>query len=332
MRKRLMSIDPEQIAANMLRWWARRNPYMQTLPLHVWRAFTNFFGDGMRGAAALAFYAILSIFPLSLLLAVGISQLLGPAVAQEQIANGLALFLPAEAVAQLQTSLTEALDQGRQFGLVAIAGLLWAGTGFFNNITWSLDVIFEVPSGRSLWRQRIIAAFIVIMLIFLVSASFLTAGILQLVRAALLNQPPVWITISSTFLPVGLNMVIFALLFRYVPARYVYWDAVWPAAIFGAIGWEVARWLFALYLQNIADYQLIYGGIATAIVLQFWAYLVSAVFLLSAELCARLNEWFENNNSLRRSGQHQALFDDARRRRRLAQAPSPGGESASPPV
>ncbi len=312
MRKRLINLTPETIAAKLLRWWARRNPYMQTLPIHIWRAVQNFFGDGMRGAAALAFYAILSIFPLSLLLAVGISQLLGPAVAQEQIANGLALFLPAEAVEQLQTSLTEALQQGRQFGLVAIAGLLWAGTGFFNNVTWSLDLIFKVPSSRSLWRQRIIAAFIVVMLIFLVAASFLTAGVLQLVRAALLNQPPVWINISSTFLPIGLNMVIFALLFRYVPARYVYWDAVWPAAIFGAFGWEVARWLFGLYLRNIADYQLIYGGIATAIVLQFWAYLVSAVFLFSAELCARLNEWFEYNHARRRTSRRREVFGEAR--------------------
>ena len=130
MRKRLINLTPETIAAKLLRWWARRNPYMQTLPIHIWRAVQNFFGDGMRGAAALAFYAILSIFPLSLLLAVGISQLLGPAVAQEQIANGLALFLPAEAVEQLQTSLTEALQQGRQFGLVAIAGCFGRGRDF----------------------------------------------------------------------------------------------------------------------------------------------------------------------------------------------------------
>ncbi len=293
-----ITLDPERVGKSLLRWWGHRNPYMRTLPIYCWRAVRNFLHDGMRGSAALAFYFILSIFPLTLLLAVGIGQILGPAVAQEQIANGLSLFLPGETVNLLQANLSDALEQGRQFGLVAIAGLVWAATGLFTNVTWSLDVIFQVPSSRSLWRQRAIAAVIAIMLIFLVAASFLTAGILRLVHAAL---PNIWVTISSYFLPIGLNMVIFAMLFRYVPARHVYWDAVWPAAIFGALGWEVARWLFGLFLTNIANYQFVYGGIATVIVLQFWAYLIAAVFLFSAELCARLNEWFLSNTQVTRA-------------------------------
>jgi membrane protein len=309
MNKLPISLNPENIGRNLLRWWGKRYPYMRTLPLYLWRAVRNFLREGLRGAAALAFYTILSIFPLTLLLAVGISQILGPAVAQEQIANGLSLFLPAETVELVQRNLADALAQGQQFGLVAIAGLLWAGTGMFNNITWSLDVIFQVPSSRSLWRQRVIAAFIALMLIFLVAASFLTAGVLRLVQSALLNQPNIWLRISTYFLPIGLNMVIFAMLFRYVPARYVYWDAVWPAAIFGAMGWEMARWLFGMYLTNIANYQFIYGGIATVIILQFWAYLVAAVFLFSAELCARLNEWYQTLQEGRRAQHFQRTLD-----------------------
>ena len=87
-------------------------------------------------------------------------------------------------------------------------------------------------------------------------------------------------------------MVIFALLFRYVPAREVHWDAVWPAAIVGAVGWELAKSGFVWYTSSVANVQFIYGGIATAIVLLLWAYLIAAIFLFSAELCAQLNQWF----------------------------------------
>jgi uncharacterized BrkB/YihY/UPF0761 family membrane protein len=86
-------------------------------------------------------------------------------------------------------------------------------------------------------------------------------------------------------------MMIFALLFRYVPARRVYWDAVWPAAIFGAIGWEIAKTGFSWFLNNVANYQFVYGAIAAGIILLFWAYLIASIFLLSAEICAQLNEW-----------------------------------------
>lgn len=310
MKKLSLNWNPERFGRRFLRWWGKRNPYMRTLPIYIWRAVTNFVRDGMRGAAALAFYAILSIFPLTLLLAVGISRIVGPAVAQEQIASGLSLFLPIDTVALLQASLADALAQGRSFGLVAVGGLLWAATGLFSNITFSLDLIFQVPSSRSIWRQRVTAALMTIMLIVLVAASFLTSGILRLVQSALLNQPNIWINISSYFLPIGLNMVIFAMLFRYVPSRHVYWDAVWPAAIFGATGWELARWGFGLYLTNIANYQFVYGGIATVIVLQFWVYLVSAVFLFSAELCARLNEWFLSSYEMRHRHQQAIIFAD----------------------
>jgi membrane protein len=71
---------------------------------------------------------------------------------------------------------------------------------------------------------------------------------------------------------------------------------VWPAAIFGAIGWELAKIGFSWYLTNVANYQFIYGSIATAIVLLFWAYLLASLFLLSAEFCAQLNEWILENN------------------------------------
>ncbi len=114
-------------------------------------------------------------------------------------------------------------------------------------------------------------------------------------------------------MPLGLDIVIFALLFRYVPSRYVAWDAVWAASLFGAIGWELARAGFAWYLANLANYQFVYGGIATVIVLLIWAYLTASIFIFSAELCARLNEWLHmqaEERYLRRQAQMQQLLDE----------------------
>jgi membrane protein len=73
----------------------------------------------------------------------------------------------------------------------------------------------------------------------------------------------------------------------------VEWDSVWPAAVFGAAGWELAKVGFNWYLTNFANYQLVYGSIATVIVLLFWTFLLASIFLFSAELCAQLNEWWE---------------------------------------
>jgi membrane protein len=130
-------------------------------------------------------------------------------------------------------------------------------------------------------------------LVVLITASFVTSGTLRLLMALVLDRPSIWLTVGVYFLPLGLNMLIFALLFRFVPARSVHWDAVWPAAIVGALGWEIAKSGFGWYLTAVANVQFVYGSIATAIVLLFWAYVIAAIFLFSAELCAQLNDWIE---------------------------------------
>ncbi|MFN8375979.1 MAG: YihY/virulence factor BrkB family protein [Anaerolineae bacterium] len=273
-------------------WWERLHPTTQSLLNHLWLAIVNFSRHGTRQAAALAYYAIFSIFPLFLLLVVAISNLVNPALASEQIGNGLRLFLPTGMVSPLQNDVAAALNQAQSFGIVALAGLAWSALGLFSNLTSSLDLIFQVPASRSMWHQRLVALLMTLILIVLVIASFITSGVLNLIWAFLGSQPNVWMSLGRIFLPMGLDMVIFALLFRFVPARQVSWDAVWPAAIFGALGWELIKTVFGLYLGNLlTNYQIVYGSIAVGIALLLYAYLTASIFLLSAEICAQLNVW-----------------------------------------
>jgi len=280
------------------RYWMRLPDTWRTLPAHLWQAIVNFKDYGMRQAAALSYYAVFSLFPLTLLLAVAISDILGPAVAQEQIRQGLILFLPEETdtINLLQENIGQALDQSQTFGLIGLIGLSWSALGLFSNLTSALDRAFQVPASRSMWRQRLLAFLMTLALIALIITSFITSGVLQLVDALLLTNPSVWIRIGVFFLPFGINLVIFVLLFRYVPSRHVNWDAVWPPAILGAIALELAKTAFAFYLGNFADYQFVYGSIAAVIVLMLWAYLLACIFLICAELCSQLNLWLINQN------------------------------------
>jgi len=289
----------ERMLQPLRSWWSRRSSATQLLPKYLWKAVFNHIrsGYGPRQAAALSYYALFSVFPLILLLAVAIGALVEPAVAQEQIARALEWLLPSGTVGDIQEILSGALRQSSSFGLVATLSLIWAATGLFTNITLALDNIFEVPYVRSMWRQRLLAIIMGLTLVILFVASFVTSGVLRLIAALSLAGPNFWVLISTLFLPLGLNLVIFALLFRYVPAREVHWDAVWPAAIFGALGWELAKRGFEWYLTNLANYSIIYGSIATGIVLLFWAWLIASIFLFGAQLCARLNEWISESNS-----------------------------------
>lgn len=288
----------DQYAHQVNRWWQTNPAMTRALPSYLHRAISNFLSYGLRQAAALSYYAIFSIFPLTLLMAIVITRVVGPIVgnsaATAPIGLGIEPFLPPAAsqlLTLIQENVAQAVEQGASFSIIAVIGLIWSGLGLFSNITTALDFIFHVPSNRSLWRQRLTAVIMAVVLVVLITLSFVTSGVLRLLSALLLERPSVWVNVGSIFLPLGLDLVIFALLFRYVPGRRVHWDAVWPAAIFGAAGWELAKTAFGWYLLNVANYQFIYGTLSTGIVLLFWAYLISSIFLLSAEFCAQLNEW-----------------------------------------
>lgn len=306
-------------------WWATHSEPTRELPLVFLTAFRNFSRYSSRQSAALAFYSLFSVFPLTLLLAVLIGGLLEPAVAQEQIANGLSFFLPENTVSYVQDVLGESLQQSSSFGFVAIVAIMWSSLGLFSNITASLDEIFHVPQGRSIWSLRFLAVLMSITLVVLVIASFMTSGVLRLVSILLLDQPSLWVQIGILFLPFGLDVVIFSMLFRFVPARYVHWDAVLPAAMFGAIGWELAKAGFAYYLDSLGSFQFVYGSIATGIVLLFWANLIAAIFLFSAELCARLNEWIigQETRQINTNRQYSISLQDGQIRVRMPDTPEP---------
>lgn len=271
-------------------WWMRRDPTTRLLPHYMYHAIRDFNDYGSRQAAALAYYTVFSIFPLALLLTILIGRLLGAAVAQEQVARGLTLFIPPETAADLVANINQVLEQSSSFGVIALAGLVWSGLGLFSNVIASLEHIFQTPASRR-WRPRLMALVMLLILIILVTASFLTSGILGLIGLAIAGRPSTWISTAVAFLPMGLNVVIFILLFRFGPTRLIHWDAIWPAAIFGGAGWELAKAGFGWYLSNFANYQVIYGSIATAIILLFWAYLTASIFIFSAQLCAQLNNW-----------------------------------------
>lgn len=281
----------QYITGQLGKIWRRLPTSLRQILTHSGRALFNFREYGARQAAAITYYALFATFPLILLLAIGAGRILGPAVAQKQIADALSLVLPAQALSEIQRSLEQAILQGAPFVVVALLGLLWSSLGLFANLTAALDFIFRASSERGVWQQQLTAFAMSVVFIFLMGVSFLTSAALQLVSVFLLNTTSTWLTIGITFLPAGLNMVIFVLLFRFIPRQTVYWDAIWPAALLGATGWELTKWVFRWYLSTVANYQFVYGVFFTAIVLFLGAYVVMAITLFSAEICAQMNEW-----------------------------------------
>ncbi len=264
---------------------------------HLLTGWTHFVQRDTQFAASLSYFAIFSLFPAVLLIVTFISRLIGPALAQEHILRILNLLIPAEVISPVEDTVRFALQQSHSFGLLVLVGLGWSALSLFSNLTIALDTIFHPAYWRPLWHKRLLALLMYAVLGIILLGSLVTSITIRLMSIFTLSQSGVTLNLILQFLPLGLNMTIFALLFRYAPRVHVHWEAIWPAALAGGGGWLIAQNVFVWYLRNFSALNQIYGSLATAIVLLLYVYISAAILLLAAELCAAINIWIDTRHS-----------------------------------
>lgn len=273
------------------RWWIYANAMTGGLLSDVYRAGDRFSKHGFHESAALAYYGVFSLFPLLLLLIVGIGTILGPAAAHKQIDGILRIFLPLSTANFLQDSIAEALKQRSSFGLVATVTLSWSALGFFTNLSSALNRSFGSGEPRNTIQKRFFGCGIMIAMGVLLLASLATTAIFGVIDLLAFSSASPWLTVSSLLVPLSLSVSLFAFLYRFIPVRTVRWDAIWMAAFLGGIAWEIAKRGFAYYLDNVASYNWIYGSVATIIVLMLWAFITGIIIIFGAELSVALDDW-----------------------------------------
>lgn len=66
------------------------------------------------------------------------------------------------------------------------------------------------------------------------------------------------------------------------------WRNLYPGVLASLAAWLVLSYIYAVYMENFANYSLLYGSIGTAMALLVWMYLTSVTFIMGAELNATL--------------------------------------------
>lgn len=282
------------------RWWILANAMTDGLLQHLWWAIDRFSKHGTRESAALSYYAIFSLFPLILLLIVGVGTVLGPAAARNQIDGVLRIFLPAGTASFLQDSIAETLNSRGSYGLVAGISLAWSSLGFFSNLSSALSRTFRdqqgAQKGYNTWQSRLYGLAMMLALGVLLAASLATTIVFNLINLVVFYQTTSWISTGALIVPLSLSVAIFAFMYRFIPRRRVRWDAIWAAAFLGGGVWEIAKRVFTWYLDNLASYSVVYGSVATVIVLMLWVYLTGIIILLGAEVCVALDDWMSKRS------------------------------------
>ena len=271
----------------------------RSLPFLLQRTLIAAFDDNcINIAKGAAYSALLSFFPVLTSAATILVQ-----TRAQFVANTIQRFL-AEVVPPGTDDLVVRQFQvrgARPLIVLVIAGLvsLWAASSVIKSLMEGFQAAYRIPRTRGFLRDSGVA----ISLVILSAVPWVAASLLILfgaqVEGTVLNWLKVdpelgrfawlWILISRVtryLVALATTVLVTSSLYYIAPYRKQRWGAVLPGAILATALWLLATSGFAYYVRHLGNYNVLYGSVATSILLLVWMYLMALIALLGCEFNA----------------------------------------------
>ncbi len=250
---------------------------------HVWQRARD---NRLLGQAAeLAFYLVLSLFPLLLLVVSLLGLLLhSHSLPKEALERYVATIAPDSALALIEKTLNEVGAGFNPFALsFAVVFLWWSSDKVMLAAINSLNVAYDVDETRPWWKKLLLSSALTIGLLVLLAAMLLILIYGQRWFAGLWREA-LWLLVMG-FMLVSFNAVYF-----FAPnVTHASWRRLLPGTVVGAILWLLASLGLQTYLRHFGHYAFAYGSIGAVIVLLMWLYVSSIAFVVGAELNSGLD-------------------------------------------
>ena len=283
----------KRIIAMITHWVGNSSIVDNSVVALGWRVFKELGDDDAAHlSAGVAYYSVFSVFPLLLGLLAISGTVFTSITLQEQFLDYVTESMPGSKEF-VSKNIEELVRFRGALGIGAILGLLWSGSSAFGAMSRAINRAWDVDKDRPFYVAKTLHIIIAlgVGILFLLS-SFASVAIELLSNYSRdLGLPG-----HEFFLDFGLGnlmlkavpwaitLAVFLLLYRFVPNCKTYWRYVWTGAVVAAILFEASKGIFMWYLVNVANYELIYGSVASMMVLLFWAYVSAFILILGAEI------------------------------------------------
>jgi membrane protein len=257
--------------------------------------------DGVRHAAAISYFALLSFLPFLVmtLSALGfVLAALGRGYgSQEEFIHAI-LDATREAIPfwheDLAARVRELMGAREAMGIVGAVALILTSSLVFSALESALNRIFDVTRNRHMVKSKLIfVGFVATLGVFTVIAHYVVVFIDSFIAAA--GGKPLYEYVYATALSGKLlayagTVLAFVALIKYFCRRRIRLAHLWIGATLFFILFEAAKYLFSLYLEYVAQFSALYGSLSTVMVLVIWTFYTVAIFLLCTSVVKRLYE------------------------------------------
>lgn len=248
-------------------------------------------------AAALTYYAVLSLFPAIL----AIVSLLGVFGQGQATVDGVLQVVgdlgPQSAVDTLRPTI-EQLVQAPTAGfalIIGIAGALWSASGYVGAFGRAMNRMYEVDEGRPIWKLRPVMLLVTLVALVLIALAAVMLAISGPVAKAVGDAVGLGDTALTIWniarWPLVLIVVVLAVAILYYATPNVQqprFKWISSGAAVGIIVWILATVAFGFYVANFSSYNKTYGSLAGAIVFLLWLWITNLALLFGAELDSEL--------------------------------------------
>lgn len=273
----------------MKKAWRPRTAAGQTTQQLLRRYYLH---DVGRDSAALTYYLLFTLFPLM----VFVSTLLGILdLDVASITQVLGQLVPGDVVSVLEAYLEYvSANVNRQLLWFSLIFSIWFPMRATSCLLHSLRKAFGLGPPRKVFLYQLGVFLFTIWLILTIGLTLLLAVVgrraLEFI-SALVTLPSGFVELWSYLRFIVLGVVMFLLLtvlYMLAQGQRRPLKEVVPGVATSLVAWMALSMAFSYYVENFSNYSVLYGSIATVVVLLLWLYMSGTVLIMGAELSAVL--------------------------------------------
>jgi membrane protein len=250
------------------------------------------FSNDLTHAAAIAYYALLSLFPFLLLVVSLFGTLAADDDARAEVLSFLFRYFPTRF-----DFLVQQLDAFRQhpvgLSVTGGLGLVWGSLGVFGALTSAINEAWGVSKPRGFWKHRLAS-----LLLFVAATGAMIVGLLLVSASHFVTQTVIgstfanvwWIafirSLALQYMATVLFIVAVGLVYYLVPNERARFRDVWVGAIFTGVLWRGGFEIFSWMTSRNAQIQVVNGSIAVVVLFLMWVYVSSVILMYGVEFTA----------------------------------------------
>jgi len=255
------------------------------------KAWNN--ADPWRLSAIIAYYAVLSLPALLVIIINIVGTIWGEEIVQGKLTSEITIALGKDVADSIQSMIKNSKIEDKSFisSLIGIIVLIFASTGVFYQLQISLNKVWQLKPNPKAGILKIITdraksfGFIIVIGFLLLISFIISAGISTITNFINDTLPDFMLYITNIIdivISLAIISLLFSLMFKFLPDAKIRWKSVWLGAVITAVLFVIGKFLLELYFEEMNPAST-YGAAGSIVLILLWVSYSSLILFFGAE-------------------------------------------------